>query len=252
MGVGTLLLAHAGEGATWQALLTTASLGLAGLFLLVVIGRIRIREPGDLTLPLAGVAIIASAAPIGSFLLSDWVGWAFPVGAVALLALLVTAFTDLRLTATAPTTHAAVAVAAVAAVTLYAPLTLAWHPPVTYLPASDDAAIRIVAPDDGTAVPEGRVKVEVEMTGATIGPPALPPEQIPSDPETLGRLRVYLDDELVQPRLIETCAVRQPCTSVSFDADLEPGEHELLIEYVRNDGMPLAPTVFTTTTFTVQ
>ncbi|MEX1164618.1 MAG: hypothetical protein WEB03_13680 [Nitriliruptor sp.] len=130
--VQPLMLAHAGEGATWQALLVVSSLGMVIVFGLVLIGRVQMSQPDDLVLPLAGVAIVSSLAPLGGELLSDWVGWAFPIGVVALVALILAALTPLRLAFTEPATYGAVASAAIGAIALQGPITVAWHPPTSY------------------------------------------------------------------------------------------------------------------------
>ena len=90
-------LAHAGEGAGWQALVTVLAAGVAVVFVLVAVGRITLDEPGDLILPLAGVAIVSSLAPMLSDTLSDAVTWTLPAGAVLLVGLLLAAFTRLDL-----------------------------------------------------------------------------------------------------------------------------------------------------------
>ena len=47
------LLAHAAGGGTWQSLVTVFSAGVAVVFLLAAIGKLRITTWADLTLPLA-------------------------------------------------------------------------------------------------------------------------------------------------------------------------------------------------------
>lgn len=123
------LLAHAGAGASWQAVVVLACAGLAVVVVLAAMGRLPIREGADLLLPLAAVSILSSVAPSASDVLSDAIGWALPIGIVALGALLLAATTDLELTPRSPLTMGAAVLAATAAVTLAAPLTDALHPP---------------------------------------------------------------------------------------------------------------------------
>jgi hypothetical protein len=125
----TLYLAHAGEGAAWQGLLTLMSAGFLVVFLLVLLGRVTLQTPGDLTLPIASVAVLASLAPIGGDPLSDAAPWAVPGGAVLLLSLIVLAVRDGQPRPTSPIVIATVVVA-VAASLAFAPLLVdAWYPP---------------------------------------------------------------------------------------------------------------------------
>jgi len=85
--VSALVIAHAGAGATWQALLSTVSIGLVLVLVLVLLDKVTLEQPGDLVLPVAAVAIVSSLAPVVSGALSDIVGYATPVGAVVLIGL---------------------------------------------------------------------------------------------------------------------------------------------------------------------
>lgn len=124
----TVLLAHAGEGASWQALLTVISAGMLVLFVLAVIGRLQLETPGDLTLPIAAVAVLASLAPVAGDPVSDAAPWAVPAGVVLLGALVVAATTSRRLTLTSPLTIGAVVLAVVASLALAPMLVDAWYP----------------------------------------------------------------------------------------------------------------------------
>lgn len=241
-------LAHAGEGATWQALLSVLAVGIAVVFLLVVIGRVQLGSGNDLVLPLAAVAIIASLAPTASGLLSDWVWWAFPVGCVLLAMLLVVAFTQVDLTT--PLALLSVALAALAVVAFDDPITRAWHPAPELLPRSVDAEVTITSPEDGTTVEAGDLRVEIAVTGGSIGPGGLTEEQIPADPEQLGALNVFLDGQPVDTGPVEDCTVASPCQSVTYELDVDSGEHNLIVEFVRGDGTVFAPTVFAGSDFT--
>lgn len=127
----TVLLAHAGEGASWQALLTVISAGMLVLFVLALIGRLQLGTPGDLTLPIAAVAVLASLAPIAGDPVSDAAPWAVPAGVVLLGALVVAATTSRRLTPTSPLTIGAVVLALVASLALAPMLVDAWYPDET-------------------------------------------------------------------------------------------------------------------------
>jgi hypothetical protein len=236
-------LAHAGEGASWQALLTTISLGLVVVLVLVLLGRIRLESPGDLILPLAAVAIVSSLAPTVSATLSDWVGWAFPIGVVVLVGLVVAAATPLTLGWTTPLTLAVVLLAAGGSVGLHDSLSRAWHPTPETLPLADDGEVTIASPSDDSTVPAGDVDVVIEVTGATVGPGGTL-DSPPDDPEELGRLRVFLDGVEVATPAAETCTVEQPCTTLTYPLELDPGAHNVIVEYLRHDGIPLSPAVF--------
>lgn len=124
-----LLLAHAGEGATWQALLTVISVGLLVLFVMAIVGRLELTTLGDLTLPLAFVAVVASLAPVAGDVMSDAAPWAVPAGAVLLVTLVYVAATGRRLAPTSPLVIGAIALALVLSLALAPTLVDAWYPP---------------------------------------------------------------------------------------------------------------------------
>ena len=124
----TVLLAHAGEGATWQALLTVVSAGLLVLFVMAVVGQLQLETPGDLTLPLAAVAVIASLAPVAGDPISDAAPWAVPAGAVLLVALFVAGATSRELTVRSPRAIGTVVVAVVASLAIGPIHVDAWYP----------------------------------------------------------------------------------------------------------------------------
>ncbi|MBW3621531.1 MAG: hypothetical protein KY461_14905 [Actinobacteria bacterium] len=124
----TVLVAHAGEGATWQALLTVVSAGMLVLFVMAVVGRLRLETPGDLTLPVAAVAVIASLAPVAGDAISDAAPWAVPAGVVLFLALIVAAATSRELTFRSPLAIGTVVVAVVASLAIAPTLVDAWYP----------------------------------------------------------------------------------------------------------------------------
>jgi hypothetical protein len=255
----TLLLAHAGPGSTWQAMVVVAGIVLTGFLVAAGIGRIDVASADDLVLPLATTAIVSSLGTVAAELVSDGIGWALPLAVVALLTLVLAALTDLDVRFPSPLPMGAIALAAVSAVVLYGPLTIALHPPAELLPLSDDSGIVIVEPSDGATLGERPVEVVVEVTGGSIGPGRVPLDELSDDPEEAGTLSVALEEvrsdtttqrELVEVVYRETCTVAQPCDRVSFEVDPPPGTYELTVEFVRGDGVPLAPFVRDRITFT--
>lgn len=240
----TLVLAHAGEGATWQALLTLLSLGVLVVFVLVLVGKLRMQQPDDLVLPLAGIAILASLSGAVAETLSDWVGWAFPIGVTLLIALLLAALTKLELGWTTPLTLGALAVAGVAATTLYTPIVRAWHP-VTFA-SSDTVGVTIVEPVDGDTVTVGTVEVVASVFGDwQIAVPN-------ASGERLGVMRVFIDGfetERVDP--VENCTAG--CSVATYPVEFtEPGEHRLQLEFVALDGTQFVSTTYDSVTLTVE
>lgn len=135
-----LFLAHAGPGASWQAVVTIICLGLGVLFVAVVAGWFEVREPGDLLLPVAAVVIVAGLGTGVSETVSDWVGWALPVGVVAVGALLIGAMTAAELRPGSRFVWASVAAGVVLTLVLAGPLTEALHPPEDTVAGTDAAA----------------------------------------------------------------------------------------------------------------
>ena len=244
---------HAGEGSTWQAMVVVAGVVLCGVGLATALGRLTLASPGDLVLPLAGTAIVASAAPLASDWLSDGIGWGLPLAVVWLTALLLAVLTPLEMRLPAPLPMGAIALAAVTAITLYPTLTRELHPPPEVYPLADDSQISISTPQDGATVDAGIVEVVVEVTGGTIGPGDVPLDELPEDPEEAGALAVVIgavgDDggvsqqQEVEVSLSETCTVEAPCTTATLDVEVGPGEYDLIVEFRRGDGTPLAPFV---------
>lgn len=247
-----LVLAHAGAGATWQSLLVVAALGLTLIVLLTVLGKVTLAQPDDLVLPLAGVAIGSSLAPLGSYWLSDWIGWAFPLGVVMLATVLLTALTPVELTSRSPVTYGALAIAVISSALLYAPITQAWHPPPDFLPLAEDVEVAITAPGDGDEVSAGTVEVTVTVTDGSVQPEIVALEQLPADPEEAGYLAVAVDGEVVQAAFAEDCSLDAPCTEVTFPVRVAPGERRLVVEFRRGDGVPMTPLVTDAVTFTAR
>lgn len=238
-----IVLAHAAAGSTWQALLVLITFGLIAVFVLAVAGRIELEVPGDLILPLAASAVLASLAGATNEFLSDWIGWWLPMGVVVLIALVLTATTSLTLDLCSPLTLATVVVALGAALALHAPIEDAWHPIDTTL-RSDELAISITEPDDGATVPRGMVDVTVAIEGGTVGPDTT--TGVGAVPEEDGHVRVYVDGNLVTnddatpatPR--EDCSTG--CTTVTFAAEVELGPHVISAEFLTADGRSFATT----------
>lgn len=246
------LLAHDGPGATWQALLVVVALGLVVIVGMAVAGRLQVERPDDLVLPLASVAIASSLAPLGSAVLSDWIGWAFPVGVVMLLTLVVAATTSLTLQPRSPLPWGGLVVAVIGAALLYQPLTVAWHPPPDFLPLADDVEITITSPEDGATVRGDTATVEVTVTGGSIAEGFIDVEEIGPDPEEGGVLVVAVDGTTVEPDYDQECTRRAACTEVSFPIELERGERRVRVEFRRADGAPFTPLVTDAVALTVQ
>lgn len=227
------LIAHAGAGATWQAMVTLVSFGLVGVLLGVVTGRIRLDEPGDLVLPVAATAVLASLSGATNAFLSDWIGWWAPIGAVALVAIALHTFTAVELTPRSPVTIASAVIAIVAAVALHTPLEDAWHPVVTGM-QRDDVAIEITTPKDGSDIPLGATTVTVEVTGGTIG--ANSTSSRPDDPEEAGIVHVFVDGILATNDASRPLPPREDCsdlcTTATWDIDLDRGSHVISVEFL--------------------
>lgn len=238
-----VFIAHAGAGATWQAMVVLISFGLVAVLLAVVSGRAVLDEAADLVLPAAAVAVLASLSGATSAFLSDWVGWWMPIGVVALVGVLLATFTDTRLTARSPATLGLVAVALLSATLLHTTIEAAWHPTTTGV-QRDDLVITITAPVDGTEVPIGTTTVAVEVAGGTIGPGQA--ARPPADPEELGIVRIYVDGLVVgdddgTPRApLEDCDTG--CTTASWEVDLDRGPHVISVEFLTAEGESFSAT----------
>ncbi len=259
MSGAVLVLAHGGPGSTWQAMIVVAAVVLAAIVLAAGFGLIRIDRPRDLVTPLAAAAVLASVGLVADSLLSDSVGWALPLGVVALVTLLLGGLTPLDPRLPAPLPMGGIALAAVSSWVLFSPLTVALHPPADILPAADDAVLSVASPADDAEVPAGTVPITVAVTGGSIGPGGLADDEVPDDPEEAGELVVLLtevigDDERGERRTVDVaptgCTVADPCEEVTVDADVPAGTWELTVELTRGDGTPLAPPVRERVTFT--
>jgi hypothetical protein len=258
----TPLLAHAGPGSSWQAMVVVAAVVLGGALLLGAVGRLRVARLDDVVVPFATAAVLSSVGLLAHERLSDAIGWALPVAVVAAGALLLAALTPLDLRLPAPLPMGALALTLVAAVVLYAPLTAALHPPAELLPLADDAEVAILEPADGDVVAGPALEVVVGVTGGSIGPGDLALADLPADPEEAGELAVAVAEvrpdgttapqERVAVSYEETCTVASPCSQVRFPLTLEPGTWRVTVEFTRGDGTPLAPYVRDTITVTTR
>lgn len=252
-----LVLAHAGEGATWQALLTLMALGIIVVLVLAVIGKLRLATPGDLILPLAAVAVLASLSGAASETLSDWVWWAFPIGVVLLVAIVLAAVSPLTLGVNSPLLYAAAVLAGLGVLLFDDPITRAWHPPpievafAKYTP--EDLTITLVSPLEDETVDAGDLDVVVEVTGGTIGDAPerddLPETASLTDPEERGFVQVFLDGEaMFDPaggplRPVEDCEAG--CTTATYRIpDVEPGTHRIIVEFKARDRNVFSPAQF--------
>jgi hypothetical protein len=244
-------LAHAGPGSTWQAMTVVAGIVLAGYLVAAAIGKVALDSLDDLVVPLAAAAIASSLGALAHAVISDAVGWGLPLAVVSVLGLVLAATTPLDVRFPAPLPMATVALAVVAGVVLYQPLTIALHPPADLVPLSDDAAVIITEPADGSTVDAGEVAMGVRVTGGSIGPGDLLPDELPTDPEQAAALDIVIERTDVEPadrRLVDvdydrSCTLAQPCDEVGFTVELEPGTYEITTDLARGDGVLLSPIV---------
>lgn len=249
------VLAHAGPGSTWQAMVVVAGVLLTGVVLSAGIGWVLVERPGDLLVPLAGVGIASSLGVLAHEIISDAIGWGLPLAVVMLATLLLGALTPLDVRFPAPLPMGAIALAALACIFLYVPLTVALHPPPDFLPVVDDVEITIVEPADGAAIEAGDVEVVVEVTGGSVGPGGLTLEEVleDADPEEAGALVVSIEEvrddgapsqrDVIEAVYQESCTFEDPCDRVTFPVPFTPGTWTLSVEFTRADGFPFAPLV---------
>lgn len=126
-GPGAPVLAHAGPGSAWQAMVVVAAVILAGFVVAAAMGRYDVGRPDDLVVPLATAAVLSGLAPVVHEVVSDAFAWSLPVGVVALAALVVAALTPLRLRWPSPLAIGALVVAAVGVAALGPPLAEQLH-----------------------------------------------------------------------------------------------------------------------------
>ena len=257
------VLAHAGPGSTWQAMVVVAGVVLAGYVVVAAAGWITIERPDDLVVPLAAAAIASGIGVVGHAIISDFIGWGLPLAVTALLTLTLAATTPLDLRFPGPLPMGALAVALVSTVTLHQPLTIALHPPAEFLPLAEDARIAIEQPPDGATVPAGTVEVTVITDEASIGPGGVDLDDLdPARPAQAGELvmrraAVADDGTTFDRQRVETgpgpdCTLADPCERTTVGLDLEPGTWRVTAELRRGDGTELAPTVMDHVTVEVE
>jgi hypothetical protein len=97
-----------------------------------------------------------------------------------------------------------------------------------------DAVVAIVSPEDGSTVPAGEpVPFEIGLTGATLASE--------TTSEDGGHLHVYVDGEVVN----------MPPT-LDVEVELDPGDHEVEVEYVDSQHLSLDPPVTDAVTVTAE
>lgn len=102
--------------------------------------------------------------------------------------------------------------------------------------ASSDASIQIVAPEEGATVSaEEPVTIEVELTGGS-----LTVETETADPDA-GHYHVFVDGDLVA----------MPVSDL-IEVELEPGEHEIEVEFTQADHTSYDPPVSDTIRITAE
>ncbi len=250
------LLAHAGAGASWQALVAVLCWLVAVLFILAITKVVKIQTPGDLVLPLAGIVIVSSLGTSASDTLSDQIGWSLPVGIVALAGLVAASMKPDEWTIKARPAQATIVVAAVAALALNGWLTSVLHPAPEYfdvssLPVRDDVELDITAPEDRSTVGTS-VTLVVEVTGGTVGGQLLAEDDAPADPEELGLIRILDGASVLAVTPRETCSAEAPCTTLTYDLELAPGKHQILAEFLTATGTTFRSSVFSLVVLTVE
>lgn len=101
---------------------------------------------------------------------------------------------------------------------------------------STEAELTIVAPSDGDEVPAGEpFTIEVRVDGGTLTAEA------ESDDPDAGHLHIFVDEELVG----------MP-TSDAPEIELEPGEHEVVVEFTATDHSSYSPPVTDTIELTAR
>lgn len=210
-----LVLAHGGAGDNpWFGIVVVAAIALTGVFVLAALGRIPLESPGDLLLPAAVVVLLAGLGGSVGDTIADQAPVAVPVLVVLLVALVVGAVTGRSLRLGAPLGYGAVALAVVAAVALGPTLETTFFPGPVPLPMSDDADLTVALVDGPD--PEGRLTLEVAVTGGTLAPAA---GDQPDDREEAMVPQFLAGPAFVRPdATIGDCA--PTCTSLQYELTL--------------------------------
>lgn len=244
----SVLIAHAGAGSSWQALVTAIGVLSAVLFLLAAAGVVKVKDHNDLVLPLAGVVIISSLGTGQSDFLSDQIGWALPIGVVALAGLVWLGFKPDEFSITAPPTLLLVGVAAIAGVLLQGPLTGAFHPIEFFVPTNfaqlDDLEIDITSPTDQDVI-SGPFTLQVNIIGGSVSNVEQSEDDAPEDPEEQGILHILLGGaNRLEVAPNEGCSIESPCTTLTYDLDLEPGVYTIFADFRTATGGTFGQSVF--------
>jgi hypothetical protein len=97
---------------------------------------------------------------------------------------------------------------------------------------TSDATLQITSPQDGDTVEAGEVTVTVDVEGGKIATGAS---------SSGGHLHIFVDD------ILESMP-----TSLNMEVELEPGEHEIRVEYVDTQHMSFVPPVQEVVTVTAR
>lgn len=244
------LLAHTGAGATWQALLFVVTLGLTVMAVATRLGRFQVDEVDDLVLPLAGLAIVSSIAPVFSDVLSDVVGWFIPTAVAAVVVLAAHATGALSAAARRDGATLLLGVGAVVSILFGSAIGRFLHPPDPRAFLVDDVDVAI-ASVDGRAPVDGRVvadaspiEVVVEVSGGSVGAPEDADERLTDDPEELGFVVLFADGMLLEAASAATCSRTRPCTRLTYQLALPPAVASITAELRPSGGRAFATVVF--------
>lgn len=229
-----------GDATATDGMVVVAASSVAVVFLLAVTERLQLDAPRDLVLPMGVVLICTSIGPVVTTLVGRWAPWALPMLIVLLLSVLLAALFPVSL----PSRRVA---GGIGAITIVAALgggaVLRGDDEMTFLPMADGVTIAIDDLDDGDSVEAGPLSLTVVVEGGSIGPPIVPESQLPDDATELGHVVLSVDGQRVSSSDDRRCRVDDPCTEVTFDLVLEPGERRVRVEFVSAEGLPFAPLV---------
>ena len=245
-----LPLAHSGPGASWQALLFVATLGVTILAVLAWRGQVPVRSFDDLVLPLAGIAIASSLAPVADEVLSDLVGWFLPSGAAALVLLVAYATWEAGDHARRNAGTVLLGIGVVGSILFGSAIGRSVHPPLDDALFPDDVAIAITAPSGG-ATATSPVEVVVEVTGGSVGAPEDVDEVVSDDPEENGFVVLFVDGAIVEQPPAGSCTRDEPCTTLTWSLDVEPGDRRVQVEFRPSGGRAFTSAVFDSVQLTV-
>jgi hypothetical protein len=238
----TLLLAHAGAGQNpWFGILTIAAVVVVVVFVLAALDRVALASPGDLLLPFATVVLLSGLGGSLGDGVADRAPVAVPVLTVLVGALVLAASTTLTLRFTRPLGWGAAALAVVAAVTVSPALESTFFPLPEALPVSVDAeaTLRLVEGPDA----DGRVTVEVAVTGGSLGPG---PTDRPNDDLEEGLLPRFVAGPAFVAPVAGPVDCATSCTSSTYELVLPVTADGTLpdlvqVELLTSTELPFAP-----------